>query len=168
MLSVAVGMDRALRMFNSRKTFQVNGYQQTGNQKDGKQKEGNMKRTVLIAIVGTLFMVCGGASSGFCDEVEEVQRVVAYGALVDTYIQKCEAKAELLDSSSAQIRQSAIRATVKGAFLQSNRTDMIRYLMEKKAPLNADRVAYHLNQLYAGSVFPHEVYAALGHDRTEP
>jgi len=127
-----------------------------------------MKRTVLIAIIGTLFMVCGGALNGFCDEVEEGRQVVIYGALVDSYIQKCEAKADLLDSSSAQIRQSAIRATVKGAFLQSNRTEMIRYLMEKKASLNADRVAYHLNQRYAGSVFPHEVYAALGHERTEP
>lgn len=120
-----------------------------------------MKRKVLITIVGTLFLVCGGALTGFCDEAEDARRTAIYGAFVDNYIQKCEAKAGMLDSSSLNIRQSAVRATVKGAFLQSNRTDMISYLLEKKAPLNVDRIVYHLNQRYAESVYPQEVYVAM-------
>jgi hypothetical protein len=126
-----------------------------------KSKEGNMKRKAMIAIVGTLLVVFGGALNGFCDEAAGARQAVIYGAFVDNYIQKCEAKAEMLDSGSVHIRQDAIRATVKGAFLQSNRTDMISYLMVKKAPLNADRIAYYLNQRYAESVYPQETYVAL-------
>ena len=120
-----------------------------------------MKRKAMIAIVGTLLVVFGGALAGMCDETEDGRLSQIYGAFVDNYIQKCEAKAEMLDSGSLNIRQSAIRATVKGAFVQSNRTTMIKYLMAENTPLNADRIEYHLNQRYAESVFPQEVYALL-------
>ena len=120
-----------------------------------------MKRKAMIAIVGTLLVVFGGALAGMCEEAEDVRLSKIYGAFVDNYIQKCEAKAEMLDSGSLNIRQSAIRATVKGAFVQSNRTTMIKYLMAENTPLNADRIEYHLNQRYAESVYPQEVYALL-------
>ena len=120
-----------------------------------------MKRNVLIVIVGTLFLVCGGALTGFCDEVNDARRAGAYGAFVDNYIQKCEAKADLLDSSSLNIRRSAMRATVKGAYIQANRAEIVAYLMEENAPLHADRIEYHLNRKYAESIFPQEVYVAV-------
>lgn len=120
-----------------------------------------MKRTAMIAIVGTLLVVFGGALAGMCDETEDIRFSKIYGAFVDNYIQKCEAKAEMLDSGSLNIRKSAMRATVKGAFVQANRTTIIKNLMEEKAPLNIDRIEYHLNQMYAQSVYPQEVYAVL-------
>jgi hypothetical protein len=150
-------------------------YQYLKRQKDGtieeinmesanrnlKPKEGNMKRKAMIAIVGTLLVVFGGAMAGMCGETEDASLSKIYGAFVDNYIQKCEAKAEMLDSGSLNIRQGAIRATVKGAFIESNRTTMIKYLMAENTPLNADRIEYHLNQKYAESVYPQEVYALL-------
>jgi len=126
-----------------------------------------MKRKVLIAIVGTLLVVFGGALNGMCGETEDGRLSQIYGAFVDNYIQKCEAKADMLDSGSLNIRQSAIRATVKGAFMQSNRTTVIKYLMAENTPLNADRLEYHLNQKYAESVFPQEVYALLLKEYTD-
>lgn len=126
-----------------------------------------MKSNVIIAIVGTMVLVSGMALSGLCGEAENVQESFIYGALVDNYIQKCEAKAAMLNSGSPNIRESAIRATVKGAFIQSNRTTMIKHLMAENAPLNADRVAYHLNRKYAESVYPQEVYAVLLKGRFE-
>jgi len=120
-----------------------------------------MKSKVIIAIVGTMVLVSGMALSGLCGDPEGVQESFLYGAFVDNYIQKCEAKAAMLNSGSPNIRESAIRATVKGAFIQSNRTTMIKHLMAEKAPLNADRVAYRLNRLYTESVYPQEVYAVL-------
>ncbi len=120
-----------------------------------------MKRNVLIAIVGTLFLVCGGALTGFCDEANDARRAGIYGAFVDNYIQKCEAKADLLDSSSLNIRRSAMRATVKGAYIQANRTEIVAYLMKENTPLHADRIEYHLNRKYAESIFPQEVYVAV-------
>jgi len=126
-----------------------------------------MKSKVIIAIVGTMILVCGWTLSGLCGEAENDRESFIYGAFVDNYIQKCEAKAALLNSGSPNIRESAIRATVKGAFIQSNRTTMIKHLMAENAPLNADRVAYHLNRKYAESVYPQEVYAVLLRESVE-
>ena len=119
-----------------------------------------MKRKVLIAIVGTLFLLFGGSLAGFCGETD-VDPSLIYGVFVDNYIQKCEAKAEMLNSGSLNIRKSAMRATVKGAFVKSNRTFMVDYLIEKDVPFNADRVEYHLNQKFAESVHPQKVYVTL-------
>jgi hypothetical protein len=126
-----------------------------------------MKRKVLIAIVGSLFMVFAATTSGLCDEVQ-AERARIYGTVVDNYIQKCEAKAEMLDSGSLTIRKSAMRATVKGAYLRAHRTALVNHLVAAQAPLNADRIAYHLNRQYAQSFFSREVYLALLEDESHP
>jgi len=120
-----------------------------------------MKRKVLIVVVGTLFLVCGWSLAGLCGETDDVSSSLIYGASVDTYIQKCEAKAKFMNSGSLNIRKSAMRSTVKGAFIQSNRTAMIEYLMEKNVPFNVHRIEYHLTQKYSESVHPQEIYAVL-------
>ena len=120
-----------------------------------------MKSNLIIAIVGTMVLVFGGVLTGLCGESEDVKSSLIYGAFVDNYIQKCSAKAEMLDSGSLNIRKSAMRATIKAAFLQSNRATMVDYLKENNVPLNRDRIEYHLNQKFAASVHPQMVYAAL-------
>jgi len=120
-----------------------------------------MERKLVIAIVGTIFLVFGGALAGLCGEIDDVNPSLIYGAFVDNYIQKCEAKAEMLDSGSFNIRKGAMQATVKGAFMQSNRTSLVKYLMEQKVPFNVHRVQYHLNQKLAQSVYLQNVYALL-------
>ena len=120
-----------------------------------------MKRNLIIAIVGTLFLVVGLASVGMCEDTNDVNSALVYGAFVDNYIQKCEAKAVMLDSSSLHIRKSALRATVKGAFIQANRTRIVNQLVQEKAPMNTANIEYHLNQMYADSVDFHDVYASL-------
>ena len=120
-----------------------------------------MKSRLTIAIVGTILLVLGGALTGLCEEADHAKSSLIYGAFVDNYIQKCEAKAELLDSGSFNIRRSAMQATVKGAFIQSNRASLIKYLKENNVPLNVDRIQYHLNQKFAQSVYGQNVYAVL-------
>ena len=120
-----------------------------------------MKRNIIIVLIGTLFFVFGGALAGFCGEAENGSSPLTYSAFVDNYIQKCNGKADFLDSGSLNIRVSAMRATLKGAFMQSNRIAMIDYLMEKDVPMNADRIEYHLTRKYTESVHPQEAYALL-------
>ena len=120
-----------------------------------------MKGKAMIVFVGTLFLVCGGALTGLCGEMETANPSTIYGVFVDNYIQKCEAKADMLESGSLNIRKSAMQATIKGAFLESNRNAMVDYLMENNVPLNAHRIEYHLNMKYAESVLPQQVYALL-------
>ena len=124
-----------------------------------------MKSRLIIAIVGTILLVLGGALTGLCEEADNARASLIYGAFVDHYIQKCAAKAELLDSGSFNIRKSALQATVKGAFIQSNRTSIIKYLKENDVPLNAHRIQYHLNQKFAQSVYGQNLYALLLKDQ---
>ncbi len=120
-----------------------------------------MKRKVLIAIVGTVFLVFGIAQAGLSSGSNTIKPSLIYGAFLDNYVQKCEFKASLLDSGSLNIRKTAMRATVRGAYLKANRTKLIRHLMEVNAPLNPNRITYHLNQQFADSVQPAEVYTLL-------
>jgi hypothetical protein len=120
-----------------------------------------MKCNVLIAMVGALLLVFGGPLEGMCDDTGDVSPSLIYGAFVDKYIVKCEAKAKLLDSGSYNLRKSAMRATLKGAFIQSNRASMIAYIMENEVPFNAHRIEYHLTRKFTESVHPQKLYAML-------
>ena len=120
-----------------------------------------MKRNILIAIVGTVLLIFGIAQAGLSGGSDTIKPALIYGAFIDDYVGKCECKASLLDSDSLNIRRIAMRATVKGAYLKANRTKLIRHLMQVNAPLNPSRIAYHLNQQFARSVQPNEVYTAL-------
>ena len=120
-----------------------------------------MKKRTMIAIIGMVLLVFGTAQAGVTGPTGHLKPSLIYGAMIDEYVHKCEVKASLLDSGSLNIRKDAMRATVKGAYLKSNRTKMIRHLMEINAPLNPDRIAFHLNQKFAKSVQPEDVYAVL-------
>ncbi len=120
-----------------------------------------MKKSTVIAIIGTVLLVFGATQASFSGNTGNLKPSLIYGAFVDNYVQKCEYKASLLDSGSLNIRKNAMRATVKGAYLKANRTKLIRHLMEVNAPLNPNRIQYHLNQQFVRSVQPNEVYTAL-------
>jgi hypothetical protein len=120
-----------------------------------------MKSKLFIVIAGTLLVVVGWTLTGLCGETATTDPTQAYGAFIDDFIAKCAAKGGLLDSGSVNIRKIALRATVKGGFVQSNRDQVIEYLAAKKVPLNAHRVQFHLNQLFAQTVHPEQVYARL-------
>jgi hypothetical protein len=120
-------------------------------------------------IVGThLFLACGWVSAGLDGETVDDMLARIYATFVDNYILKCEAKAELMNSDDLNIRKRAMRAKVKGGFIQSNRTRLIEYLIEKDTPLEAYRIQYHLNRKYAESVCPQDVYAALLKEYVNP
>ena len=116
----------------------------------------------MSQLIGThLFLECGWVSA--CIEGEAVDDTLSriYGTFVDNYIQKCEAKAALQDSSTPEIQRSAQRAKVKAGFMKTNRATLINALIEKSPPLKAYRIEYHLNWMYAESLQPDDVYSAL-------
>ncbi len=85
-----------------------------------------MKRNLIITIVGTVFLVFGIAQAGISSGTDDVKPSLIYGEFIDNYVNKCECKASLLDAGSLNIRKTAVQATVKGAYLKSNRTKLIR------------------------------------------
>lgn len=120
-----------------------------------------MKKNTVIVIIGTVLLVFGMAQASFGGNTGSLKPSLVYGAFVDQYVHKCEVKASLLDAGSLNIRKDAMRATLKGAYVKSNRTKLIRYLMVKNVPLNPYRIEFHLNQKFAQSVQPKDVYAVL-------
>ena len=50
-------------------------------------------------------------------------------AIVEDYIAKCEAKSALLNSTSANIRRSAMRACLKAIFCKKTKTELIDALV---------------------------------------
>jgi len=116
----------------------------------------------MSQIVGThLFLESGWVLAHLDGETVDDTLLRIYGTFLDNYIQKCGIKAELLNSGNLKIRRSAKRAKVKVDFMQSNRTSLVKYLIEKNAPWKASIIEYHLNRKYAESVHPQDVYAAL-------
>ena len=121
-----------------------------------------MQGNVSSELVGSHFLLeCGWVVQHIDGETVDDTFSRIYGTFVDNYIEKCEAKAELLDSGDDKMRQSAMRAKVKAGFMRSNRTLLINHLIEKNAPFKTYRIEYHLNWKYAESVNPQDVYAAL-------
>jgi hypothetical protein len=154
-------MDPAVKITKAARKTLIRQNRQAGGKIINQQKEGKMKGNLLITITGTLLLVFGWTLTGLCGETTTTDPAQAYGAYVDDYIAKCEAKADLLDARSVNIRKIALRSIVKGGFVKSNRDQMIEYLVVKNVPLNAHRIQYHLNQLFARSVHPDQVYARL-------
>lgn len=121
-----------------------------------------MNGNVMTELVSShLFLECGWVVQHIVDETVDDTLSRIYGTFVDNYIQKCESKAELRDSGDYKNRRNAMRAEIKTGFLRTNRSLLIKYLIEKNAPLKAHRIEHHLNRKYAESVSPKDVYAVL-------
>jgi hypothetical protein len=138
-----------------------NNNQPLGN-RSFKLKEGDMKGQFGSKLVGThFFLECGWVVPHMDGETVDDTLSRIYGTFVDNYIIKEEPKAELLDSSDHKIRRRAMRAKVKADFMRSNRTLLIKYLVEKNTPFKAYLIEYHLNWKYAVSAPPQDACAAV-------
>ena len=84
-----------------------------------------------------------------------------YATIIDDYIRQCQAKSSLLDSGSYHIRTIAIRASLKSAYLESNKDELVEYLIENKVSLNKDRIIYHLNRSFFDKVRQNEIYSLV-------
>ena len=66
-------------------------------------------------------------------------------AIVDDYISTCEAKSALLNSSSANIRRSAMRACLKAVFCKSTKAELIDALVANNIAPKPYKVRRFLN-----------------------
>jgi hypothetical protein len=125
-------------------------------------KEDNMKRQSASRLVGThFFLECGWLVPHMDGETVDDTLLRIYGTFVDNYINKCEAKAEHLDSGDHKIHRRAMRAKVKAEFMQSYRTLLINHLAEENVPFKSYLIEYHLNWKYAELVRPQDVFKTV-------
>jgi hypothetical protein len=142
--------------------------QVTGN-RDDKFKKGAVKPKAFPPLVGThFFLACGWVQASLDEGTVDDTLARIYGIFVDNYSRKCRSQSEQVHSSDRKIRRNAIRAQVKGDFMQSNRASLIAYLIERNTPLETHRIEYHLNRKYAEAVNPRDVYAALFKEYVNP
>lgn len=128
-----------------------------------------MQVEMMSSMIGShLFLECGWVLACKDGETDDDMLSRIYGIFVDNYIQKCEAKAELLNINDSIIHRKAMRAKVKADFMQSNRTTLITYLIKKNVSFKAHCIEYHLNRQYAESLRPHDVYTALFKEYVNP
>ena len=114
----------------------------------------------LCALVG---MFWTAACFGQGDDAAAIAR--SYGAIVDDYIEKCRSKSEFLGSESYHMRRLAVRASLKAAYFEAERDQLLADLVAVQSSLNPDRVRYHLNRVFFDAIRGNEIYAEVKVDR---
>lgn len=66
-------------------------------------------------------------------------------AIVDNYIAACEAKSPMLDSSSENIRRSAMQACLRATFCRKSKTELIDELVANNVAPKEHTVHHYLN-----------------------
>ena len=104
------------------------------------------KATVIfITMILTVFVCAGPALAN--DENEAVRRA-KLEALVDAYTNSCNAKSELLASSSENIRRSATVSCMKASFCRHNRTVLIQEMLDNNIEPKPYKVQHFLSKKY--------------------
>ena len=119
-----------------------------------------MKRQNAV-MVSVLSMVMAAAIvlPGLCGESRGEVATSTYADMIDYWIEKGGAKADLLDSGSRHIRTLALRSCLKSAFFKANKAALIENLRERNVHPNIHRVAYHLNREFYKAVRGNEIYS---------
>lgn len=70
-------------------------------------------------------------------------------ALVDEYINSCNAKSELLSSRSENIRRSARRSCLKASYCRHNREELIQDMLDSKVAPKPYKVQLFLSERFS-------------------
>lgn len=104
--------------------------------------------TILIV---TLTLVFG--SSAFSAAAQTRPDATLYEQLVDQFIEKCEAKMEMIGSKLENIRRAAGVSVVKGAFAKTYRKELVNGMMEDEVGPKFYKVQVYLNSLFNRLVY---------------
>ncbi len=96
--------------------------------------------------VGVVALMCVLPVSAVANDDHEMIRF--YESCIVAEIDRCEAKAALLDSQSQHLRQYARLKTQKASFLAQERDGLIEEMIENEINLNLHSVAVYLNKRF--------------------
>lgn len=82
-------------------------------------------------------------------------------AIVDDYISTCEAKSALLNSSSENIRRSALRACLKAIFYKNTKAELIDALVADNVAPKPYKVRRFLNARFNKVVTAKDIVMAI-------
>jgi len=93
---------------------------------------------MLSVMVVAGMMVTGPALGGETNRAE-------LEAIVDDYISACEAKSAMLNSSSENIRQAAIRSCLRATFCRNSKATLVNDLVANRVEPKPYKVHHFLN-----------------------
>jgi hypothetical protein len=122
--------------------------------------------TILVCVlVAAIWSGPGVGQTNIGPTEGDVDPAEVYAAIIDNAIEKCQAKSALLDSGSYHVRRIAVRASLKSAYFESHKDELVAYLVANKISLTKARVQYHLNHQFYDKVRPNDVFAEVQIDR---
>jgi hypothetical protein len=124
-----------------------------------------MKKRFYIFVLMYALVAVIWAGPGVSQTGGDIDSAEVYAAIIDDAINKCQAKSVLLDSGSYHIRRIAVRSSLKSAYFEAHKDELVAYLMANNISLNKNRVQYHLNRQFYNKVRPNDVYAEVIVDR---
>lgn len=127
-----------------------------------------MKRRDAV-VLGVLSIVISVAIvlPGLCEEARRPVVSSTYADMVDYWIEKGAAKADLLGSGSRHIRTLALRSCLKSVYFTAKKEALVEYLREENVHPNIHRVAYHLNLKFYEAARHKKIYAHVRIERPE-
>ena len=103
---------------------------------------GSKKTIMSVAVILTAVICAGPALSGDNNEADVRAKLEV---LVDEYVNKCNAKSELLGSRSENIRKSATISCMKASYTHHNKEALIQELLDKNIEPKAYKVRLFLS-----------------------
>lgn len=106
-----------------------------------------MKTTaILITILAIAASIC--TLPALAETTNQTEVRAKLEALVDEYINSCDAKSELLSSRSENIRNSARRSCMKASYCRNNREELIQEMLDRKIDPKSYKVRLFLSERF--------------------
>lgn len=114
-----------------------------------------LKAIIILPIMVVVIMIMALPAMGGDTNRSKLE------AIVDDYISTCEAKSALLNSSSENIRRSALRACLKAIFYKNTKAELIDALVADNVAPKPYKVRRFLNARFNKVVTAKDIVMAI-------
>jgi hypothetical protein len=105
------------------------------------------KETILITALAIAAAIY--ALPALADDSNQAEVMAKLEALVDEYINSCDAKSEMLSSRSENIRNSARRSCMKASYCRNNKEELIRDMLDRNIDPKPYKVRLFLSERFS-------------------
>ncbi len=104
------------------------------------------KSTIILAalvLTATIFSL-----PALANDEDQAQAKAKLEALVDEYIESCDAKSEMLGSRSENIRRSARISCLKASYCRHNKSELIQDMLDRKIEAKPYKVRLFVSERF--------------------
>ena len=108
-----------------------------------------MKTKTMVLITALAIAAAIFTLPALADDSNQAEMRAKLEALVDEYINSCDAKSEMLSSRSENIRNSARRSCIKASYCRNNRDELIQDMLDRKIDPKSYKVRLFLSERFS-------------------